>query len=705
MASFFFYALSSDPRQTSLIRLLRTLLYYMLSESAALAKILFLSQWTKALSQPKVNSTYEILDDNVRTAYKLLANHHSSDVANEYCFCFFIDGLDEYQVTISVDHRELRTLGTLTPSDRVQFNHLVFILCFLESLPSEAKKCLWIELRDFYFLGDYEADQTFAEDGRFFERQPEPAHQRRIRAQKQLRAISKGLIEIIGLEPHGLHYAWDRLSFIHRSVRDYLKQIDVWTAMYDNQCNEVELISQLKLAGLKQYWWDATGVEMHKTSERMIEELNIQHQSEMIACLLHQRRMKNLDVPPYGFLHSLDSIPGLSVGNSIKRAGPYSTFHVSVWEGRVIDYEVSHLSRVQEKEYPPISSPSLVLVDIDEESDPGFQYSAHSEALISPLLSEVYLGRLEYPLWRVNGNCGTPLETDKLATLVYCAIGQILGRTAAISNVKDGRRTEEDTELLSSTAVLFLHELFQHQAIPTSLHVQMAFGAEHGFIRIAAEEQLLSIWQHFLCWWITAAAACGDFHGLQGGSHGCREPHCKYSHWSLRNSRASRLRLGSVLQAFICGGADLLQFVKIEWLHASLSLSEDWWHAYGLEIITNDGKVLRAKVNIKIMTHLGRQGKYSWQYPATANPKEWESIGGYPYLQPDQWWSHLYEHSPTGQRAGAKPKEDEDPSELFKFPETHMSIRDWIASSHQPDKEDLLRLIDEKLQDSAEVST
>ncbi|KAK8075374.1 hypothetical protein PG997_010037, partial [Apiospora hydei] len=383
MASFFFYALGSDPRQTSLIGLLRTLLYHILSENAALAKIVFPSQWTRALSQSRVNSTYEILDDDIKAAYELLANQSSGDITSDYCFCFFIDGLDEYQVTTSVDRRQLvrhltslsdsascnfkicvssrienpfmdmfsdnsrfylhlltktdmkeyvegnldsagsttecqrlasaitqkaecvflwvvlvtqeirklsddgarfsrllneieslpshmtelfqRTLGTLTPNDRVQFNHLVLILCFLECLPIVDGENLWIDLHDFYFLEDYESYKTFAEDDQSPEWQTGYTQEKQTRARKQLRAISKGLVDTRGKKPND-PYPDIHLSFIHRSVRDYLKQEDVWIALQDMQFSELEALSQLKLASLKQHWRDAVQDAMPKNA-------------------------------------------------------------------------------------------------------------------------------------------------------------------------------------------------------------------------------------------------------------------------------------------------------------------------------------------------------------------------------------------------------------------------------------------------------
>lgn len=272
MANFFFYALGSDSRQRSLMGIFRTLLYHVLTASPSLTKDLFPEQWSSALSRSNIHSTYEILDDDIKQAYELLAKQTDGDAISKYCFAFFIDGLDEYQTTTSVDRREMvryllelsnsvsgsfkicvssrienpfidmfsedtrfylhtltkpdmdeyvqgnlqdvgtpeerqkltlaitekaegvllwvvlvvqrirkqsdngarffrllndikslptemndlfqRVLDTLGAGDRLLFNHTVLILRFLETMPQQMSKYLWLDLDDFYFLED-----------------------------------------------------------------------------------------------------------------------------------------------------------------------------------------------------------------------------------------------------------------------------------------------------------------------------------------------------------------------------------------------------------------------------------------------------------------------------------------------------------------------------------------------------------------------
>ncbi|KAL2130780.1 hypothetical protein VTI74DRAFT_5960 [Chaetomium olivicolor] len=87
-----------------------------------LTQTLFSEQWAKALSQAKIYSDYEILDDDIKRAYELLSKQHDGSSLGEHCFAFFIDGLDEYQATPAVDCREMvRCLADLATSNSGRF--------------------------------------------------------------------------------------------------------------------------------------------------------------------------------------------------------------------------------------------------------------------------------------------------------------------------------------------------------------------------------------------------------------------------------------------------------------------------------------------------------------------------------------------------------------------------------------------------------
>jgi len=76
IADFFFYALGSDSRQKSLMGLYITLLHQILTASPDLMQNLLPDQWTKALSQPNLHAALEILDDDIKQAFKRLSTQH-----------------------------------------------------------------------------------------------------------------------------------------------------------------------------------------------------------------------------------------------------------------------------------------------------------------------------------------------------------------------------------------------------------------------------------------------------------------------------------------------------------------------------------------------------------------------------------------------------------------------------------------------------
>jgi hypothetical protein len=107
LAYFFFYHLGSNPLQKSLQGLHTALLYQIIVTSPVLIAKLFPDQWVKAHAQPRLHSACEILDDDIKSAYERLSDQHDSDGFGDFCFCFFINGLDEYQATTSSDRRDM----------------------------------------------------------------------------------------------------------------------------------------------------------------------------------------------------------------------------------------------------------------------------------------------------------------------------------------------------------------------------------------------------------------------------------------------------------------------------------------------------------------------------------------------------------------------------------------------------------------------
>ena len=87
--------------------LYRTLLHQILTVSPDLMQNLLPDQWTKAISHPNLHTALDILDDDIKEAFKRLSTQHEDSSFDGCCFSFFIDGLDEYQATTSVDRREM----------------------------------------------------------------------------------------------------------------------------------------------------------------------------------------------------------------------------------------------------------------------------------------------------------------------------------------------------------------------------------------------------------------------------------------------------------------------------------------------------------------------------------------------------------------------------------------------------------------------
>ncbi|KAK3945204.1 hypothetical protein QBC46DRAFT_337054 [Diplogelasinospora grovesii] len=597
IANFFFYALGSDPRQKSLMGLYRTLLYQILIISPGLMQNLLPDQWTSALSQPKIHSAYEILDDDIKRAYERLSKQHDGNSLGGYCFSFFIDGLDEYQATTSVDRREMvrsltdlansasgrfkicvssrienpfmdmfskdtrlylheltkldmekyvqgnlqyvgtqeerrqlassitkkaegvflwvvlvvqkirkqsddgarfprllgeieslptelnelfqRILVPLGTEDRRLVSHTVSLLNLLGMIPEAKKMHLWLNLSDFYFLEDYEGDPRFAQGAEFPKRGSETAKESEIRARRQLRGVFRGLVEADEAND---------LDFTHRSVGDFFKQEKVRIEMHDESFNNMEALSQLKLASMKQYWWDVEQQNGNKDDEgKKVEEEILNRHSILVACLVEQRRRQQLDAPPFDFLECLDTISQLSVSTTISRAltCEKTAFRINLswknYKGRppYCHYEICHTSRVRHilwDSYPEdrycgestekqsnTENSAVLWREIDEDVD---EIEKYSRAVISPLFTELCSGRLEYPLWRTTRIHGMPLEPDKLAMLVYCAIGTGIGRLfwerESTTNADDDDDGDDNPPIsIIAAGLAFLQHLFE----------------------------------------------------------------------------------------------------------------------------------------------------------------------------------------------------------------------------------------------------
>ncbi|KAK3306192.1 uncharacterized protein B0T15DRAFT_485616 [Chaetomium strumarium] len=100
VAKYFFWRPGSS-KQKSLDGLYRSLLHDVLESQL----------WAKArVASWQVQTEFAISEKDVRTAFARLVRNTSRNA--KHCFCFFIDGLDEYQETAQNDHKEMVKLLT-----------------------------------------------------------------------------------------------------------------------------------------------------------------------------------------------------------------------------------------------------------------------------------------------------------------------------------------------------------------------------------------------------------------------------------------------------------------------------------------------------------------------------------------------------------------------------------------------------------------
>lgn len=92
--------------QNSLNGLYRCLLHGVLKVLPWLMADVLPALWERAIAMPwQVSEAFQISDQEIRAAFDLVTQRDR--LSPDYCFCIFIDGLDEYQETTQWDHRDL----------------------------------------------------------------------------------------------------------------------------------------------------------------------------------------------------------------------------------------------------------------------------------------------------------------------------------------------------------------------------------------------------------------------------------------------------------------------------------------------------------------------------------------------------------------------------------------------------------------------
>lgn len=143
------------------------------------------------------------------------------------------------------------------------------------------------------------------------------------------------------------------------------------------------------------------------------------------------------------------------------------------------------------------------------------------------------------------------------------------------------------------------------------------------------------------------AAASGDFEPEEDTS-----PDHEPSDYASEQFEAS-----FILRTFIKNGADPRLTLKIDDGRDVPTYADDMWLSYAVELIPYGEETLELDVVVNLETRM--------------------ELTSYPYGPPKQRRWGPYDDVP--------------------LPKSHLSVRDWIDRSRLPDKDVLLKLIDEKL--------
>ncbi|KAH8893882.1 hypothetical protein GQ53DRAFT_605657, partial [Thozetella sp. PMI_491] len=104
-ADFFFWK-PGNTLQKSLLGLYRGLLHDVLQSCPELIAEVFPTIWPRVIATPwQVNNGIDLSDREIYMAFTRLVKYRS--LRESHCFCFFIDGLDEFEETAQCDHRAM----------------------------------------------------------------------------------------------------------------------------------------------------------------------------------------------------------------------------------------------------------------------------------------------------------------------------------------------------------------------------------------------------------------------------------------------------------------------------------------------------------------------------------------------------------------------------------------------------------------------
>ncbi|EXJ68983.1 uncharacterized protein A1O5_07918 [Cladophialophora psammophila CBS 110553] len=142
-AKFFFWKGSKTVEQKSLIGLVRSLLYETLNACPELIPDVLPDLWAQLKSTPwQVKTKIDLRKLQTRAAMSSLISHRN--LYREHCFCFFIDGLDEFEKTPEAGYADLTKL-----------------LCsWSEAAPDDVKICV-SSREDLVFMSAFSSERRF----------------------------------------------------------------------------------------------------------------------------------------------------------------------------------------------------------------------------------------------------------------------------------------------------------------------------------------------------------------------------------------------------------------------------------------------------------------------------------------------------------------------------------------------------------------
>ncbi|KAK2472289.1 hypothetical protein H9L39_16169 [Fusarium oxysporum f. sp. albedinis] len=367
----FFFWTPGTEMQKSLDGLYRSLLYDILYAFPELIKNVLPNIWKEVETSPwQIQTKFDLPIDVVKSALEQII-FNSESCAPRVCFCFFVDGIDEYDESHSRDHiyldQLLQLLDGLPPGLEALFEHILNKLDennrrtayqTMALLRTANDNYLTLSLMEFSFLEDYHRDSELSIRDEFMSRYATDSDVSRTPEiyGKRLRGCCGGLVECYSSKPN-YYGPWGVLSFTHRSIPDMLERPKIKAEMqsYLKGFSSVDVLSYLIFAAARFLRKDKTEVK------------------DSCARVTWMRLEARIDRPPYRFLQ-----------------------YVSSWVGDPLDMK-------PEPSYPHLHQGIQVYVNRGRQSLDRYGVITGLETF-SVLCQAALIGHIEYVEWFLKNN-------------------------------------------------------------------------------------------------------------------------------------------------------------------------------------------------------------------------------------------------------------------------------------------------------------